>query len=311
MILQAWTDAQKAPPSLGGVSGQILPINGSDYEVFISNKVEEPGNFGVVYFARAPSGNIVAVKEIQPVARDSVSASASVETENIAREINLLRQSSHPNIVTMLDGEIISGYGYIAMELLKYDLQFCLLNAESLSSALYCQVALDIGNALVFLHALFIKYGDIKLENVMVDQKGVCKLVDFGAAVQLKSAEETVANIYGATWEYVAPEGVQLPIKMGLASDMWALGMLIYVLASGRFLVYGRTTPEIIQKILRPLNYGDFPSQHPLAFSLVKTLLVRDPTQRLSAPQFTKHTNEVLEMAALQEATPAPKRRRG
>jgi serum/glucocorticoid-regulated kinase 2 len=89
------------------------------------------------------------------------------------------------------------------------------------------QILLAIGE----LHSKGIMHRDLKLENILVDERGYLKIIDYGLA-KIMSNEE-LATSYCGTAEYIAPEMIQ-GIGHDHTVDWWALGVLIYELLIGR-----------------------------------------------------------------------------
>ena len=104
-----------------------------------------------------------------------------------------------------------------------------------------------IVSALGYLHSQQIIYRDLKPENLVVDQRGALKLVDFGLA---KSSARGPAYTLCGTAEYLAPEMIMLQ-GHGLEVDWWALGVLVYELFHGRtpFVEVSLSDPALKEKI--------------------------------------------------------------
>ena len=136
--------------------------------------------------------------------------------------------------------------------------------------------------ALEYLHENKVVYRDLKPENVLIDQQGYPRLGDFGFAKVLKRGKKTYT--FCGTPGYVAPENV-LAHGYGYSVDWWALGVVTYVLLTGKQpFTYPRTDDqmEIMKRIVDNAYHISFPPyvSH-TAKSFVLGLLERIPSRRL------------------------------
>ena len=155
---------------------------------------------------------------------------------------------------------------------------------ESLACFYVAQLVLVLG----YLHKTGIVYRDLKPENVLVDAHGFIKLGDFGFAKELRTDRYTgeAENTYTfcGTPGYVAPENV-FTQGYGFSVDWWSLGVLTYVLMTGKQPFNRPKTKDpmvVVQRIVDP-NWEVFypPYMSPTAKDLIVSLLKRDPKERL------------------------------
>merc|ERR1712232_190222 len=137
--------------------------------------------------------------------------------------------------------------------------------------------------ALEWLHEKRIVYRDVKLENVMLDQQGYVKLVDFGTAKKLDEGVTRTFTIIG-TLLYMAPEVMQ-GRGYGYGADVWSLGVMLFALVCGRFPVGCDATNEhdLIMAVIEgsyaiPDGYTDNPGRR-----LIQGMLCKQPEKRLGA----------------------------
>ncbi|HET9066092.1 MAG TPA: serine/threonine-protein kinase [Gemmatimonadales bacterium] len=182
-----------------------------------------------------------------------------VESELAVRrfryERQILANLSHPHIGALLDGGVTNdGQPYFVMEYIQGRpvTEWCDTQAPSLRGRLL--VFLQICRAVQHAHQHLVVHRDLKPGNILVTDEGTVKLLDFGIAKLLREEEGTdqlPATQGGArvfTPEYASPEQVRgLPV--GVASDVYALGVLLFELVTGRrpFGLQGKLIAEIEQ----------------------------------------------------------------
>ena len=136
------------------------------------------------------------------------------------------------------------------------------------------------------LHENNICHLDLKLENIMVDEKSeAVKLIDFGFA-ELTSDEsnqekERMLNKYRGSIHYSAPEIVKNVPYDGKKADIWSLGVLFYILIAKQFPFPGEDTSDVASQILRnPITFSR--QFQPQMIQLIESMTIRDPTKRPS-----------------------------
>lgn len=196
------------------------------------------GGMGSVWLARRSDGRFEGEAAVKLL---NVSLVGRASEARFEREGNILARLAHPNIARLADAGVTSaGQPYLVLEVVKgapID-RFC--DERGLGVEERVRIFLDVIAAVAHAHANLIVHRDIKPSNVLVATDGCVKLLDFGIAKLLVaegSAEEATALTReggGAlTPEYAAPEQVTGgPITT--ATDVFALGTLLYVLLSGR-----------------------------------------------------------------------------
>lgn len=146
--------------------------------------------------------------------------------------------------------------------------------------------------SLKHIHSLSIAHRDLKLENILIgeDEKGneVYKICDFGLSREFKL--EMMCSPCG-TPDYVAPE-VILGEEYDCSVDMWSLGVITYILLSGKLPFGGNTNQELFSNILGGIVV--FPEEHwkktsKEAKDFISKLLLLDPKQRMTAEQALNH----------------------
>lgn len=149
---------------------------------------------------------------------------------NEIRILTQLREKPHPNIIQLVD--FFEDETYFHMETLRHgnpaiDL-FDYIEAHPDLPADQCKsIFHQVVSAIAHLHSLGIVHRDIKDENVIVDELGVCQLIDFGSAAYSRKGP---FDVFVGTVDYAAPEILQGQPFEGPPQDVWALGVLLYTI---------------------------------------------------------------------------------
>lgn len=251
------------------------------------------GQFAIVRKCKEKSTGVeYAAKFIKK--RRLSSSRRGVSREEIEREVNILREIQHSNIITLHDIFENKTDVILILELVSGGELFDFLaEKESLSEEEATQFLKQILDGVQYLHSKRIAHFDLKPENIMLLDKNVpnprIKLIDFGIAHQIKAGNE-FKNIFG-TPEFVAPEIVNYE-PLGLEADMWSIGVITYILLSGASPFLGETKQETLTNI-SAVNY-DFDEEYfsntsELAKDFIRRLLVKDPKKRMTIDDSLEH----------------------
>ena len=153
-----------------------------------------------------------------------------------AAERAILARLAHPNIAALLDaGVTADGQPYLALELVQGEPIDDYCDALQLDIDQRLQVFMAVLDAVSHAHSQRVVHRDIKPSNILVTVDGQVKLLDFGIALLLEdgSGVPSAAGQRALTPQYAAPEQV-LGQPMTTATDVYALGVLLYRLLSGR-----------------------------------------------------------------------------
>ncbi|XP_037021202.2 death-associated protein kinase 3 [Artibeus jamaicensis] len=252
------------------------------------------GQFAIVRKCRQKgTGKEYAAKFIKK--RRLSSSRRGVSREEIEREVNILREIRHPNIITLHDIFENKTDVVLILELVSGGELFDFLaEKESLTEDEATQFLKQILDGVHYLHSKRIAHFDLKPENIMLLDKNVpnprIKLIDFGIAHKIEAGNE-FKNIFG-TPEFVAPEIVNYE-PLGLEADMWSIGVITYILLSGASPFLGETKQETLTNI-SAVNY-DFDEEYfsntsELAKDFIRRLLVKDPKRRMTISQSLEHS---------------------
>ncbi|XP_055049059.2 death-associated protein kinase 2 isoform X2 [Misgurnus anguillicaudatus] len=217
-----------------------------------------------------------------------------VRREEIEREVDILQELQHPNIISLHDVYENRTDIVLILELVSGGELFDFLaQKESLSEEEATDFIKQILDGVQYLHSKKIAHFDLKPENIMLLDNNVqtprIKLIDFGLAHRIKDGVE-FKDIFG-TPEFVAPEIVNYE-PLGLEADMWSIGVITYILLSGASPFLGDSKQETLANI-SAVNYefdeDFFGSTSELAKSFIKQLLVKDTRKRLKINDALNH----------------------
>ncbi|XP_072530963.1 serine/threonine-protein kinase DCLK3 [Salminus brasiliensis] len=208
----------------------------------------------------------------------------------IQNEIVLLRSLAHPRLVQLLRSHHTDTHVYLLMELVTGgDLFDAIARSGRFSEPCAARMIRDISQALEYIHNKSIAHRDIKPENLLVQRQGNgsvnLKLADFGLAMVVTEPVFTVCG----TPTYVAPE-ILAETGYGVAVDIWATGVILFVLLSGfpPFRSPDRNQEELFGLIQKGVvhflpPYWDHVSEG--AKALIRALLEVNPAVRLTASE--------------------------
>ncbi|MBW1912226.1 MAG: SUMF1/EgtB/PvdO family nonheme iron enzyme [Deltaproteobacteria bacterium] len=189
------------------------------------------GGFGSVYKARAPSGNIVAMKVLNPQVLDNQKV-----VKKFFHEAMILAKLDHPNICQLIEFFPDSDNYAIVMEYVPgTELKDLMKEQENglLPFDHAFRIAKQSLDAFQYAHEAGILHRDIKPANIMIDQNGNCKIMDFGIAKMAGAAtHDTAASMLSV--HYTPPERFDPSGTVDSRSDVYALGLVFYELFAGR-----------------------------------------------------------------------------
>src|SRR6266542_6712292 len=220
-------------------SGSVL---GGRYRV---EQVLGFGGMGVVYRARDLKLDAeIALKRIRP---DRFSPE---RRETLRREIILARRVTHENVCRVYDLVELGGEEFVSMEYLAgRTLKGIEQKEKILPLGRGLGIAKGICNGLAAAHRIGVLYRDVKPENVMVGDDGKSRLMDFGIAVETGGFVPQGESVPG-TPQFLAPELLQGESPT-VRSDVYAMGVLLYEMFTGRVPIDDDNTARLVRRIVR------------------------------------------------------------
>ncbi|OBS78452.1 hypothetical protein A6R68_19166 [Neotoma lepida] len=210
----------------------------------------------------------------------------------VENEIAVLRRISHPNIVALEDVHESPSHLYLAMELVTGGELFDrIMERGSYTEKDASHLVGQVLGAVSYLHSLGIVHRDLKPENLLYAtpfEDSKIMVSDFGLSkIQAGNMLGTACGTPG----YVAPELLEQK-PYGKAVDVWALGVISYILLCGYPPFYDESDPELFSQILRASYEFDSPFWDDISESakdFIRHLLERDPQKRFTCQQALQH----------------------
>jgi serine/threonine protein kinase len=202
------------------------------------------GTYGVVYKAREKqTSRLVALKKIRLETEDEGVPSTAI------REISLLRELKHPNVVRLLDIIHSDTRLFLVFEFLDLDLKKY-MDKTPIDQYLLKSYSSQLLKGLMYCHCHRIIHRDLKPQNLLIDQHGMLKLADFGLARAFGIPFRAYTHEVVTLW-YRAPE-ILLGIKTyGLAVDMWSVGCIIAEMSTRHPLFPGLLVNKVTRKSMK------------------------------------------------------------
>jgi hypothetical protein len=220
----------------------------------------------------------------QPVALKFLPESLVGDAEWLARfrsEVRAARQVSHPNVCRVYDIAEVDGFTFLSMEFVQgEDLAALLRRIGRLAPDKAAEMARGLAAGLAAAHDKGVLHRDLKPGNVLIDEHGRVRLADFGLA----GLDHETDGLSG-TPAYMAPElfdGQPATVQ----SDIYALGLVLYEMFSGKPAFSGTTVGELARlhhEMMPPPLAQLVPEIDPAADRIIQRCLAKDPAQRPSS----------------------------
>uniref|UniRef100_A0A915AR36 Protein kinase domain-containing protein n=1 Tax=Parascaris univalens TaxID=6257 RepID=A0A915AR36_PARUN len=209
------------------------------------------GTYGVVYKGKnVKTDQLVAMKKIRLESEDEGVPATAV------REMSLLRELKHPNIVSLEEVIMQENRLYLIFEFLSMDLKKFL---DSIPDGVMMDIKLQksylyqICQATCFCHQRRILHRDLKPQNLLVDTKGAIKLADFGLARAIGLPVRVYTHEIVTLW-YRAPEVLLGSPRYSMAVDIWSIGCIFAEMATKKPLFQGDSEIDELFRIFRVLS---------------------------------------------------------
>ncbi len=154
------------------------------------------------------------------------------------REAQATAKLNHPNIVTVYEVGEFKGRPFIAMEYVEGQSLRSIIEKQELSSEQAIDIALQLSKGLAQAHKAGIIHRDIKPNNILINNDGLCKILDFGLALMQGAESLTKTGSTLGTVNYMSPEQV-LGKDADSRSDIFSFGVVFYEMLSGKLPFHG------------------------------------------------------------------------
>eukprot|EP01067_Filipodium_phascolosomae_P001333 Filipodium_phascolosomae@DN1902_c0_g1_i1.p1 len=269
------------------------------------------GTYGVVYKAQDAAGEVYALKKIRLEAEDEGIPSTAI------REISLLKELQHPNIVRLCDVIHTERKLTLVFEYLDQDLKKLLdVSQRGLEGSTTKSFLFQLLRGVTFCHQHRVLHRDLKPQNLLINRQGALKLADFGLArafgIPVRSYTHEVVTLW-----YRAPDVLMGSRKYSTPVDIWSVGCIFAEMSNGKPLFPGSSEQDQLLKIFRILGTPteaswpsvielpewktDFPklealplqsvvpNLEPSGVDLLAKMLQFDPSRRITGRQAMEH----------------------
>ncbi|XP_067832250.1 cyclin-dependent kinase 16-like isoform X6 [Heptranchias perlo] len=245
--------AMNSPPFDKPLSRRLRRVSLSEIgfgklETYVKLDKLGEGTYATVYKGRSKlTDNLVALKEIRLEHEEGAPCTA-------IREVSLLKDLKHANIVTLHDiihteKSLTLVFEYLDKDLKQY-LEDCgnIINIHNVKLFLF-----QLLRGLAYCHHRKVLHRDLKPQNLLINEKGELKLADFGLARAKSVPTKTYSNEVVTLW-YRPPDVLLGSTEYSTQIDMWGVGCIFYEMATGRPLFPGSTVEEELHFIFRVLG---------------------------------------------------------
>jgi len=256
------------------------------------------GAFGSVYLVQKENTNkLYALKILN---KDFLYKNERVEEPIIER--NILTLCNHPSIVKLISTFQSKHKLYFVLEYIQNnDLSNLIKRINIFPPNLSKQIISELVNVIEYLHCTMkMSHNDLKPGNIMLDENNHIKLIDFATAKihhkifdkpqgKFIDSDKYISEEIFGTIEYISPEMLEHKITDYRTNDIWALGVIIYIIFNGESPFLGKNdffTIENIKNCQFKFVNENIPEE---AKDLINHILVKDPTKRYNISQIKNH----------------------
>jgi tRNA A-37 threonylcarbamoyl transferase component Bud32 len=246
---------------------------------FIIEKVIGSGSYAVVRLAKDEQTNVkYAIKTY-----DKYKLFDANRRKNVRREISILSTMEHKSIIKLHKTVDTPTQIHLIMEYIGTTSLHGFLKSQpdrKLSEEQAKPIFKQIVEAIAHCHKNNTVHRDIKMENVLINDKKEVKLIDFGFSIII--TKDKTLNVFCGTPSYMSPELASKKEYVGQYADIWALGILLFIMLTGKFPFKSSDEKELFKRIAK----GSYETPADLsgeAQSILSKMLKVNPADRCSA----------------------------
>ena len=229
------------------------------------------------------TGEKVAIKII-----DKKKIKINSDRERVQRELNIIKKLNHINIVKIHQIKEDMNNIYIIMEYIENNLFLHIINNKCLSEKESSFYFFQLISGIDYIHSQGIVHRDLKPENILINKNGILKIIDFGLSNYYTKDGDLLSTSCGSP-SYTAPEVIIGNKYDGFSIDVWASGIILYVMLCGYFPFDEKDDKNNLFKKIIKCNI-DYPKNISyIAKSLLEKILIANPEKRISIDDIKKH----------------------
>ena len=212
------------------------------------------GGMGVVYEARDRALDRHVALKIMSLRKTDDETNAGPDTRRFVKEARLSANlPKHPNIATVYDAGILEGKRYIAMELVQGRPMAIWRTEGNIPLRKQIQMLRDVALGVHYAHEQGIVHRDLKPSNILIDAEGTPVITDFGLAKSMMSEDTISLTPHGfvvGSPQYMSPEQASGRKDIDCRTDVYALGVMLYEILTGRLPFEGKKALEVLLKVV-------------------------------------------------------------
>ena len=289
ILLQIYSN-RLHPPPIGAFSKELNFDKNLNFNILSPIVIKDKkiilgeGSFSVVQLYEDKKTKIkYAVKKMNIENIEKITKNKNL----INTEVNIHGRINHPNIIKLHNYFRIKNNSYLILEYSPNGTLFDIIRSSHGLSEIYSfYYFLQTLNAIYFLHLHSIIHRDLKPENLLINEKNIIKLCDFGWSVKLKDNKRTT---FCGTVEYMAPEIIKKQ-EYDETIDIWSLGVLLYELVHSYSPFFSEDLD--VKKIGNNITNNNLKFKDGLSEdykNLVASLLIKDSTKRIKIEDIFQH----------------------